>query len=122
MAQCGKKKGSEKTGGRQKGTRNKTTTQLKTAILGAAHSAGVTLQDDGKTPAVVDTDGNPEGVEQYLVWMAINEPRSFASLLGKVLPLQLAMEVPEGAEYKWNFEVVPKKKSDDTAESTNPVH
>lgn len=122
MAQCGKKKGSEKTGGRQKGTPNKTTTQLKTAILGAAHSAGVTLQDDGKTPAVVDTDGNPEGVEQYLVWMAINEPRSFASLLGKVLPLQLAMEVPEGAEYKWNFEVVPKNKSDDAAESTNPVH
>jgi len=122
MAQCGKKKGSEKTGGRQKGTPNKTTTQLKTAILGAAHSAGVTLQDDGKTPAVVDTDGNPEGVEQYLVWMAINEPRSFASLLGKVLPLQLAMEVPPDTDINWQFEVIAKKKPDDSAESENPVH
>lgn len=120
MAQCGKKKGSEKTGGRQKGTRNKTTTQLKTAILGAAHSAGVKLQDDGKTPAVVDTEGNPEGVEQYLVWMAINHPKSFAPLLGRVLPLQVAHEIPPDTDINWSFQVV--KKLNDEAKSEDSVH
>lgn len=66
----------ERRGGRLKGTRNKTTVQLKEAILAAA--------------ARVGEDGNGKrGTEGYLTTLAKSEPRAFAGLLGRVLPLQL---------------------------------
>ena len=59
--------------GRPKGSLNKTTTQLKEAILGALEAAG------GK-----------EGSVGYLRRLAIENSSAFASLLGKVLPTTLA--------------------------------
>jgi len=60
-----------KTGGRSKGTPNKTTALLKDAILQAATDAG-----DGDLAA-------------YLQERAIDTPGPFLALLGKVLPLQV---------------------------------
>jgi len=60
-----------KTGGRTKGTPNKTTALLKDAILQAAEGAG-----DGDLVA-------------YLSVQAIENPTAFLTLLGKVLPLQV---------------------------------
>lgn len=57
-----------KTGGRKKGTPNKTTKQLKEAILEAYERAG--------------------GVE-YLETIARLDPRTFVGLLAKVLPMQI---------------------------------
>jgi hypothetical protein len=59
--------------GRKKGTPNKTTTQLKEAILAAAEQAG----GDG-------------GLVNYLHEQARMNPGHFMTLLGKVLPLQVA--------------------------------
>lgn len=59
--------------GRKAGVPNKTTTQLKEAILEAAAKAG------GK-----------EGLVGYLYTQAIGSPSTFMPLLGKVLPLQVA--------------------------------
>lgn len=64
----------KKTGGRQKGTPNKTTALLKDAILKAAEMAG-----DGDMTA-------------YLAMQARINPGPFMSLLGKVLPTQLTGE------------------------------
>jgi hypothetical protein len=61
-----------KTGGRKKGTPNKTTAALKDAILTAAEEV------------------NPGGKVAYLKWLAKNNSGAFASLLGKVLPTTLA--------------------------------
>ena len=61
-----------KTGGRQKGTPNKTTAALKDAILEAVEGA------------------LPGGKVGYLKWLAKNNSSAFASLLGKVLPTTLA--------------------------------
>jgi len=61
-----------KTGGRTKGTPNKTTALLKDAILQAATEAG----------------GN-EGLVGYLTQQASENPGPFMSLLGKVLPMQI---------------------------------
>ncbi len=61
-----------KTGGRQKGTPNKTTQLLKDAILEAATLAG------GK-----------QGLVGYLKKQATATPGPFMALLGKVLPTQL---------------------------------
>lgn len=61
-----------KTGGRQKGTPNKTTALLKDAILKAAENAG---------------DGD---IVEYLTQQARLNPGPFMSLLGKVLPTQLS--------------------------------
>lgn len=66
-------KGKPKTGGRKKGTPNKTTALLKDAILEAARKAG----------------GEGE-IVGYLTQQAEENPTAFMSLLGKVLPMQLA--------------------------------
>lgn len=62
-----------KTGGRIAGTPNRTTALLKDAILEAAKAAG------GKGELV-----------GYLTTQASANPTAFMSLLGKVLPMQIA--------------------------------
>lgn len=64
-----------KTGGRTKGTPNKTTALLRDAILQAATDAG-----EGDLVA-------------YLKLQALANPGPFLSLLGKVLPMQIAGEI-----------------------------
>lgn len=61
-----------KTGGRKKGTPNKTTALLKDAILQAAEKAG-----------------DQEGMIGYLHKQAHENPTAFMALLGKVLPMQV---------------------------------
>lgn len=61
-----------KTGGRKKGTPNKTTGLLKDAVLQAADEAG----GDG-------------GLVAYLRAQAALNPGPFMALLGKVLPMQI---------------------------------
>jgi len=68
-----------KTGGRKKGTPNKTTALLKDAILQAAAAAG---GEPSKTSA--------GGVVAYLTEQAKANPSAFMTLLGKVLPTQLS--------------------------------
>jgi hypothetical protein len=65
----------KKTGGRKKGTPNKTTALLKDAILGAAENAG-----------------KGDGMVGYLTAQAVLNPGPFMALLGKVLPMQVAGE------------------------------
>lgn len=66
-------------GGSRKGIPNKTTSALKEAILLAAETVGA--------------DGNgKDGLCGYLQTLARSEPKSFSSLLGKVLPLQVTGE------------------------------
>ena len=72
---AGRPKGGTKTGGRQKGTPNKTTALLKDMILEAAELAG--------------KDMGGEGAVQYLRMQAALNPAPFMSLLGRVLPTQL---------------------------------
>jgi len=60
-----------KTGGRKKGTPNKTTALLKDAILAAADNA------------------HRDGLVGYLQEQATMNPGPFMALLGKVLPTQL---------------------------------
>lgn len=61
-------KGRPKTGGRQKGTTNKLTADVKAMVLAALDQAG--------------------GVS-YLLTQAQSNPNAFLTLVGKVLPLQL---------------------------------
>ena len=71
MAQ-GKAKGSPKTGGRKKGTPNKTTSELKTAIMQAFDKAGGS---------------------RYLENIAQVNPAVFCQLLGKVLPKEIEADI-----------------------------
>lgn len=61
--------------GRPKGVPNKTTTQLKEAILLAGEAAGNKL--------------GQQGLVSYLEFLAQDNSSAFASLLGKVLPMQV---------------------------------
>lgn len=62
--------------GRKKGAVNKTTAALKDAILEAAKAVG----QDGK---------GKNGLVGYLQRVASTDVKAFASLLGKVLPMQI---------------------------------
>ena len=62
--------GKPKTGGRQKGTLNKTSALLKDAVLEAA-----------------DTAGGKEGLVGYLRAQARENPVAFMGLLGKLVPV-----------------------------------
>lgn len=64
-----------KTGGRQKGTPNKVTAQLKDAILLAAENAG-----------------GEQGMVGYLTDIAEKQPAVFLPLLIKILPMQIEEE------------------------------
>jgi hypothetical protein len=66
---AGRKKGTPKTGGRQKGVPNHVTTSLRDAIMHA-----------------FDTVGG----EAYLVRVARSNPTVFCTLLARILPLQLS--------------------------------
>jgi hypothetical protein len=74
--------------GRPPGSLNKTTVQLREAILGALEAAG------GK-----------EGSVGYLRRLAIENSSAFASLLGKVLPTTLAAASESDGEIRQLVEV-----------------
>jgi hypothetical protein len=65
----------KKTGGRKKGTPNKLTRAIKDAIIEAAELHG----KDGK---------GKDGTVGYMLKLASEDPRTFAGLLGKAMPIQ----------------------------------
>ena len=72
-----------KTGGRVAGTPNKVTADLRDMILGALADAGG---------------------QKYLADQAVKSPGAFMTLVGKVLPTQIAGTAPDGAihmRYSW---------------------
>ncbi len=73
------KQNRQKTGGRKRGTPNKTTVAVKDAILQAFDSVGG---------------------EQYLVQVAENDPKTFCTLLARVLPSEIAVNVTSDLESK----------------------
>lgn len=91
--------GRTKTGGRKKGTPNKTTQSLKEAILRAANTAGGAEPDDD------------EGVYRYLVTLATDSPQLFVPLLGKVLPMTIKGDgdAPVEISFRTVYEAPPKK-------------
>ena len=79
-------KGNPKTGGRKRGVTNKTTALLKDAVLQAAEAAG-----------------DKEGMVGYLTTQATQNPAAFMSLLGRVLPLQNAVNDEDGIKIEVEF-------------------
>ena len=65
--------------GRKKGVPNKTTALLKDAIIRAAEAVGEDMQGKGKLTG-------------YCKFLAKSEPKAFAALLGRVLPMQVTGE------------------------------
>lgn len=78
---AGRPKGTPKTGGRSKGTPNKTTALLKDAIIEGAVLAGEKMDPKSK-----------DGLVTYLKAQAADNPGPFMALLGKVLPMQITGE------------------------------
>lgn len=69
--------------GRPKGSPNKVGVLVKEAIVAALHTARVPAPN-GK--------GTVSGAIPYLRWLAIHEPKAFATLVGKVMPTQITGE------------------------------
>jgi hypothetical protein len=75
MGKRGPRPGTPRSGGRQKGTPNKITADLKEVILAAFNVAGG---------------------EEYLVRVAKEDPRTFCSLLGNIVPGTIGIGGPGG--------------------------
>ena len=69
-------KGRKKTGGRIKGTPNKSTVEIKSAIMNAFEKVGG---------------------ESYLTRVAVEDPKTFCALLAKILPAELKATI-EGVD------------------------
>lgn len=93
--------GNPKTGGRNKGTRNKTTALLRDAILEAAELAG-----------------DKDGMVGYLVKQAKENPVLFMGLLGKVLPLQIVSEITQRVAEVTDEIMTPEEWADQWAKRT----
>ena len=89
------------TGGRQKGTLNKTSALLKDTILEAA-----------------DTAGGKEGLVGYLTLQARENPVAFMGLLGKLVPSQIAAEVTQNVAAVTDEMMTPEEWSKQWAERT----
>lgn len=82
--------------GRPKGVPNKTTALLKDAILRAAEQAGNKVGD--------------QGMVSYLEHQAVENPGPFMSLLGKVLPMQIAGTGEDGEPTAITIHVIDPKR------------
>jgi len=87
----GGSKPGERRGGRKKGTPNKLTADLKSAILGAFNEAGG---------------------QAYLSTIAQTDPKTFCTLLGKVLPMTIAGDPNAPMVHEVRYTVVDPKRSD----------
>jgi hypothetical protein len=93
--------GKPKTGGRQKGTLNKTSALLKDAVLEAA-----------------DTAGGIAGLVGYLALQARENPVAFMGLLGKLVPSQIAAEVTQSVATVTAEIMTPEEWAEQWAERT----
>lgn len=123
--------------GRKPGSLNKTTKLLKDAILEAAEAAGfdklhAMVEEARKryreTESEADyralqalrkyRDAGPSGQAEYLRWLAHEHPRTFANLLGRVLPYNLVGKVThDHKEYTSKEEIMERLK-----EAGVPIH
>lgn len=92
--------------GRPKGSVNKTTAMLKEAILGAATKTG----SDGE---------GRDGLMGYCAFLARSEPKAFAGLLGRVLPLQVTGEGGGPVKTVTRVELVALAGDDDGTDSAS---
>lgn len=92
------KKG-ERKGGRVKGQPNKITRQLKDAIIMAAEQCG----EDGK---------GKDQLVGYLKRLARNYPKTFAALLGRVLPMQITGKIEGEATLHVKYKSVEEVKAE----------
>jgi hypothetical protein len=93
--------------GRKRGSVNKRTALLKEAILLAAELEG---DQDLRTTARLKSETDEEiakrgGLVGYLRWIARNHPAPYASLLGRVLPMQVRVDARTDVTYRTVAEV-----------------
>jgi hypothetical protein len=75
--------------GRPRGARNKV--DLPQLILnGAARAGFLKIGEDGKRVYT-----GVDGTEGYLLWCAVNEPRTYMALLARILPFYIVNELPD---------------------------
>lgn len=137
------KKDNRASNGRKPGTPNKTTRLVKDAIVAAGTAAGEQLLDDAIREArrlwriakrhdhsneerlhenllrlKAYRDGGPDMLTEYLKWLALNEPKSYAALLGRVIPFHLTAKVDHShRQYTSKDEILERLK-----EVGVPVH
>lgn len=99
------KKG-ERFGGRQKGTENKMTREIKEAIILAAEKS---KQSKGK------------GLVGYLTFLADKRPETFTTLLGRLIPLQAKVTATSTIEHTIKAKPETKMTQEELADYYNKL-
>jgi hypothetical protein len=88
----GFQKGHPRYGGRPKGTRNRFGGDLREAVVAGIQAVGFMGKDKEGQP-----ERGPGGVQGFIEWLAMHEPKTAAALFARVLPyfINVGMEVPE---------------------------
>jgi hypothetical protein len=112
--------------GRKPGTPNRTTQQLKDAILEAADRLGYIreepkLDDEGKPTGEIELvhDGKDATVG-YLMWLGKHNPASFAALLARVLPIQANQKQEQEQKVTVRYETVEERRQAMIAKGWSP--
>jgi hypothetical protein len=88
---CPIKKGWAGGPGRPKGSPNRIKADLAQLIMDAAGEAGFLKKNKRGKQIPTGLDG----CKGYLLWLAVHEPRTYAALLGRVLPYYVSTDLPE---------------------------
>ena len=88
-------KGHPRYGGRQKGSRNRFGGDLREAVVAGIQATGFIVKDKKWHPKATGRGG----VQGFIEWLALNEPKTAAALFARVLPyfINVGGEVPEVA-------------------------
>jgi hypothetical protein len=95
----------ERPGGRQKGTRNLFTREIKKALIEAANIAGDKLTAKNYSGEAIKmfpgliTLQNHGGMIGYFMHLALFHPQKFLWLLNKAMPIHVPSQEEEGAEH-----------------------
>jgi hypothetical protein len=86
-------KGHAKMGGRQKGSRNRFGGDLREAVVAGIQAVGFIEKDKKGRPKPTGRGG----VQGFIEWLALHEPKTAAALFARVLPyfINVGMEVPD---------------------------
>jgi hypothetical protein len=79
-------------GDRPRGAR--ITSPIMDAVLGAAEDLGFVGMDENGDPIATGVDG----MRGYMRWLGLREPKAYANLLGRILPMTIVAQIDQPKE------------------------
>jgi hypothetical protein len=90
---------------RRTGTR--ITSPIMDAVLGAGEDLGFVGMDENGDPIATGVDG----MRGYMRWLGLREPKAYANLVGRILPMTIMAQIDQPKEYSTLDEAIADAKA-----------